>query len=324
MNANQEVIGIKTEVTQNTQIALTAADYFLAWDVSDPSPIVEVLPREYQHMSLDQLLSARGEVMVEVAFKTEMIGSGTAGTPIAHIGAILQAMGSSETDNGTTSETYAPVSVPASANFFTIGKSVTVEIYKGSTSAQSGLKHSIKGGVVSDLKLKLSAGKLAYWEVKVQGLYVAVADATAPATVTYSAIIAPKVEAITFSLHSLAAVATEIEIDFGVEVHKRIDVNSADGIKGFMVVNRKPKASVTVEAILVATHDYYGKLKSGISGAMSFEINNVAGNTHTFTFAQTQYTKIAQVNNGGLLMFKVDLQINVSSSLNDWYSYVQT
>jgi hypothetical protein len=57
---------------------------------------------------------------------------------------------------------------------------------------------------------------------------------------------------------------------------------------------------------------------------MSFEINNVAGNTHTFTFAQTQYTKIAQVNNGGLLMFKVDLQINVSSSLNDWYSYVQT
>lgn len=324
MNANQEVIGIKAEATQNTQIALTAADYFLAWDVSDPSPIVEVLPREQQQMSLDQLLSARGEVMVEVSFKTEMIASGTAGTPIGHIGAILQAMGSLETDNGTTSEVYTPVSVPASANFFTLGKSATVEVYKGSTSVQSGLKHSMKGCVTADLKLKLSAAKLPYWEVKVQGLYVAVADATAPATVTYSTVVAPKVESITFSLHSYAAVATEIEIDFGIEVYKRTDVNSADGLKGFEVVNRKPKASVTVEAVLVATHDYYGKLKSGASGAMTFVVGAVAGNIHTFAFSQTQYNKIAQVNNGGHLMFKVDLQINASAALNDWYSYTQT
>lgn len=322
MNANQEVIGFKIESTQNTPASLGSSDYFLAWDVSDPSPVVETLPRDQQSMTLDQLISARGEVFVEVGFKTEMIGGGAAGTANGPIGAILQALGSSETVSASTSVTYAPVSIPASSNFFTLGKSGTLEVYKGSTTSQSGLKHQIKGAVTVECKLKLTAGKLPYWEVKLRGLYVAVSDAVAP-SVSYSALIAPKVESINFSLHSYSAIATEIEIDFGIDSYNRVDVSSADGMKGIEVVNRKPKASVTVEAVLVATHDYYAKLKSGVAAAMSFAVGATAGNIHTFSFPKTQYNKIAQVNNGGKLMFKVDLQISKNSG-DDWYSYIQT
>lgn len=322
MNANLEVIGLKLESTQNTPVTPGATDHFLAWDVSDPSPVVETLPRDQQSMSLDQLISARGEVYVEVSFKTEMIGGAAAGTAYAPIGAFLQAMGSSETVSAATSVTYAPISIPASSNFFTAGKSATLDVYKGANATQSGLKHQIKGAVTVELKLKLTAGKLPYWEVKMRGLYVAVTDSVAP-SVTYSALIAPKVESINFSLHSYSAVATEIEIDFGIESYNRVDVSSADGMKGVEVVNRKPKASVTVEATLVATHDYYGKLKSGVAAAMSFAVGATAGNIHTWSFPKTQYNKISQVNNGGKLMFKVDLQISKNSG-DDWYSYIQT
>lgn len=322
MNANQEVIGVKTETTQNTAATLAATDYFLAWDVSDPSPVIEVLPRDQQSMTLDQLASARGDVMVEIGFKTEMIGGGAAGTAYAPVGAMLLAMGASETVSASTSVTYAPVSVPASASFFTLGKSATVEVYKGATTTQSGLKHQIKGAVVTSLSLKLTASKLPYWEVKMQGLYVTVSDSVAP-SVTYPSTVAAKVESISFSTHSYSAVCTEIDIDFGIENYKRSDVSSADGLKGFEVTNRKPKASITVEAVSVATHDYYGKMKSGVAAAMSFAVGATAGNIHTWSFTKTQYNKITQVNDNGKLKLKIDIQINKTSG-DDWFSYIQT
>lgn len=317
-----EVIGIKTETTQNTAATFTTTDYFLAQDVTVKA-VQEYLPREYKRASLDKLPSVAGSVHVDVSFKMELKGSGTAGTVLAPLSAALQACGMAETIVVGTSVTYAPLSSPISSSFFTLGKSATIEYYEGSTFVKPGLKHVITGCVAAGgPKIVAEAGKIAMYEFSFRGLYVAVADSVAPA-VAYSAIVPPIVQSAGFTLHGYSAIISKLDIDFGSAISVRTDVNSISGIKGFAITDRNPKGSCDPEADLVGTFDFYGKMRTAAEGAMSLTIGPSPGYITTITTPKAQFAGLDSGDRNGIRTFTVPLQFNQSTG-DDWISIALT
>lgn len=307
-----EVIGIKSETTQNTAATLSSTDFFYAADVSY-KPAAEFIPRNYRHMSLDRLAHVLGEVYVDITFKMPMMGSGTRGTAFAPLSAALQACKFSETVVAVTSVTYAPTSVPASSNFFSAGKSATIELYEGGTLTQSGIKKIIKGCVGSGgPKIVLAKNAEPMYEFTLRGLYTAPTSAVVP-TVSYSTTTAPRLESITFVTQTFAAIISKLEVDFSCEAGLRDDLNSPDSVKGFTITGWDPKGSFDPEVEPIATHDFYGIFKAGTIGQISAVVGTASGNITTLTFPKCQYQIPDMADRNGIRIFNLPFVINQNS-----------
>ncbi len=316
-----EVIGIKSEVTQNTAVVPAATDFFLAEDVQ-VKVVQQFVPREFKHLSLDKLAHILGSVYVDVSFKMQFMASGVKATPYAPLSTAFQASKMSETIVAATSITYAPISSRA-AGFFTIGKSCTLEYYEGATLTQQGIKKIIKGCVASGgPKITLEVDKYPMVEFSFRGLYTAWTDSVAPA-ITYLAVNPPKVENLNFTAQGFAAIITKLEIDLGCVATMRKDASSPDGVKGFATLDWNPKGSFDPEGELMATESFIAKMRSGVEGQISAALGSVAGQITTITMPKTQYEVPDPAERDGMRTYQLPYKINQNAG-DDCLTIVQT
>ncbi len=309
-------IGAKTETTQNTAVSLAATDFIPAYDV-DVSPDIELNERNYVSTSLDTFSHIPGKKFQNVKFRTDLKGSGSATVPIPPLSALLQACGLVETIAANTS--YAPTSAPASANFTGAGKSVTVKSYEGA--AANGLL-KVLAGCLFNPKFILEVGKPPQVEWNGKGIFAAVTDAATP-TLTMNTDDPLVVQSATFSTSTYAAIISKLEIDFGNEISPHDSVAAASGISGFQITDRKPSGSCDPEAVLVATHDFYGISAAGTLGSLSIVIGTGTGKVFTITCPKTQYGKIGQADRNKIMTLNVPLLFHRNSG-DDWISIVIT
>jgi hypothetical protein len=313
-------IGIKSETTQNTAVTPSATDFTYAWGVS-VEPVPEMVPSEIQTQSLDQLFAILGSIWVKVKFKLPMRGSGTAGTELAPLSAMMKAAGMSATAIGGTSVSYLLVSAPSGANFYSLGTTATVEVYKGATT--SGKKHIIKGAVVSSLKAVVPNKKFGYWEVEMLGLYTEFTEANIPAT-TYNVTKPPQVASVNFTLLGVVTVGVaNFELDYGLETTIREDFNSPQGVHGFMVTGRKPKFKCDPEVMAIATLNAPNKLTTNAEGTLSLAVSGGAGNITTISAPKAQLTNVQYGDRGGIFTYNIEGQCNVNAG-DDSVSVVLT
>jgi hypothetical protein len=308
------VIGVKTETTQGTPASLAATDFFLAEDVNI-KPSVEMLDRNFYRTSLDSIASVAGKRLYELSFKTELKGSGTAGTIYAPIDALIQACGFTSTPSAGVSVTYAPSSAAASSSFFGPGKSCTFEVYRG------GIKH-IMAGAIGSMKISVEVNKYAMLEFSFKGVFATPSD-NDPGTTTFLAQKPAVVVAASLSLAGLAAIATKFDIDCANEVVERPDLSATTGLKGFMISGRKPSGSCDPEMETVAAHPFIANLLAGTEAQSSLVIGATAGNIVTITLPKTQYTGAGYGDRNGILTGDIPLQFNQSTG-DDWMSMVMT
>lgn len=311
--AMKTVIAIVTETTQGTPVSPAATDFILAEDVKI-KPVVDLQKRDFGRVYLGPTPPIAGKRLYEVSFKTELKGSGVAGTVFSPLGAAIQACGFTETD-GASDVTYTPANVAASTNFYGPGKSCTIEVYKDS------VKH-IVAGCIGNVKLPLEAGKLCMLEFSFRGLYAVPTDA-APGTQTYLAVNPPIVQSASFVMQTLAAFISKLEIDTGNEIAERPSVNAASGLAGFVITRKNPAGSVDPEMESVATHDFFAKLLASTLGTVTAVVGGTAGNIITFTATKTQYIGLDYGDRNGLLTIPTNLQFNEDGSTN-WCSIVFT
>jgi len=317
-----EVIGIKSEINQNITVVPGATDFFLAEDVQ-VKVVQQFIPREFKHLSLDKLAHILGSVYVDVTFKMQLMASGVKATAYAPLSTALQASKMSETIVPVTSITYAPISAQVSTNFFTIGKSATIEVYEGATLTQTGVKKIIKGCVASGgPKITLEVDKYPMIEFSFRGLYTAWTDAVAPA-VTYLAVNPPKVENLNLSAQGFAAIFTKLEIDLGCVATMRKNANSVDGVKGFATLDWNPKGSFDPEGELMATENFIAKMRSGVEGQISAVLGTVAGQITTITMPKTQYEVPDPAERDGMRTYQLPFKINQNAG-DDCITIVQT
>jgi hypothetical protein len=303
--SNKTVIGIKTETTQNTAATLAATDFVLAGDV-EINPVSEAIERDFKRFSLDTLPHLVGKRHYEVKFKMELKGSGTRGTAYAPLGAALQACAFIETVSEATSVVYSRSSTPASANFFSLGKACTIEIYK------DGHKHVIAGCIGNGKISAPKAGEPAMLECDFKGLYLDPTDA-APPTQTYSAILPPQFASATISLLTVAHIISSFEVDFGNAVSMRDNAAMAYGVGGFMITKWDPKGGCDPEAVPLATDTIIKDYMDAVSGAFSVSFGATSGNIVALSMPCTQYTGAPYADKNGILIHKLGLVYRQSS-----------
>ena len=120
-----------------------------------------------------------------------------------------------------------------------------------------------------------------------------------------------------FSIDEYSALLSEMEIDTGAVVAPSIDANEARGIKLFKIVDANVVGSYDPEAVLVATHDFYGKWFGNNPMVLDFTIGSASGNKARFYAPRAQYTGLDDGDREGIATVMANFCINGHINLPD-------
>ncbi len=284
----------KAEAVEGTAETLAGADAFLAENINF-NPETEMGDRNPVTSGLSQFSKVAGARKATMEFDVELKGSGTAGTAPA-IGKLLISCGFAETLVAITSATYKPAS--------TGDKSMSLAMYN------DGVRYGVFGAR-GNVSIKALKGKPVMLHFVFTGADYTVTDAALLTTgVTYEATKPLPFMAATMTLDSYAAMIGSMEFNMNNEVALRDDVNATSGHKSAVITGRKPSLSIDPEMVLVATYDFFGKLRSGSEGALTLALTGSAGNIATITAPKVQYTKVGLADKSGIRSLGIDCQLN--------------
>lgn len=285
----------------------TGSDALIAYDL-EVSPEIDVLERPDKGISLSRPQELGGKQRQGLKFSTESKGSGSAGTAPKGDSALLQACGFSETVSGGVSVTYKPTSSSFKSN------SIHVNL--------DGLLYKLLGSV-GELELSLKAGERPMYNYEMSGLWSTPTDQTFPTSYNPN-VTKPKVcKNLTATFDSYAAVIRECTIKMNNVIAERPALAAATGIDGFDIVDRNPTGKIVIDALPLATKDYWAKLVADTVVALSVVLSNGAGNIITIS---APYCRIQNIKNGdedGVLTHEIEFQLARLSG-NDELSIVYT
>jgi hypothetical protein len=204
--------------------------------------------------------------------------------------------------------TYDETSDPASANFFTPGKSCAIEAYIGAGKTDYGHLHTL-AGCVATAKLSGEAAKIVMLDWTIRGLYSAPIDALMP-TETPNELTAPILVSSGLTIQGLEAIASKIELDFGRQIAERVDTRSATGLLGLEITGKDPIGSIDPEMPLLSEHDFFAKLLSNEEGLLQFGLDGGVGNKVTAKAPKAQYTDVTYGDRNGRVTGEIPLQLN--------------
>jgi len=232
-----------------------------------------------------------------VEFSVEVAGSGALGTAPAY-GPLLRACGMAEVITASTKVEYNPISATfESATFYV---------------AVDGVMHKLTGarGTVA---IELSAKKIPHFKFKFTGLFNPVTDTALP-----TAVFAPWIQPLAvltgqtsaFTLHGFStAVLQDLSIDLAVTVTHRALVGS----EAVIITDRAPSGKVVIEAVPVATKDFWSIAKLATLGALSIQHGNTEGNIVQLDAPQVQLVKPSYSDSDKIRMLNLDLTLNPSA-----------
>jgi hypothetical protein len=111
-------------------------------------------------------------------------------------------------------------------------------------------------------------GKFLTFDWDVKGLYAGVVDSSPPSA-AYSTIDPPVALAAAFSIGGYSPILEKLELDISNTIAERKSINSTNGIMECMITGRSPQGSFDPEAVLEATHPFWGNWEDATSLALS-------------------------------------------------------
>jgi hypothetical protein len=284
MLKQKTVVLAKLETTYGSDPTPAAAN---AIDISDASlkEIKTPVERNIMTSTLSRAPSVGAEQFCEISFKTEVKGSGTAGTP-PRLDPLFRACGWARTSISTTSVTYKP----SSANH----ESAT--LYYQQDGAQN-----IITGCRGNSKLTATAGKFAELEFALKGLFGA-RTVTAMTTPTLEGTLPPVCKASQFAYNSKTTlVVAKVEIDMQNVVVMRPSISGTYALAGFEITGRNPILSMDPEAQIQTSYTFRDDQLT-TQRAVSFVIGATAGNICTITVPKFNITEIEYGDRDGILI----------------------
>lgn len=237
---------------------------------------------------------------VEVGFDVEIAGSGAAGTAPAYA-PLLRMCGMAETIVAVTSAAYNPISAAFEAG--------TIYFHA------DGILHKALGcrGSVS---LKLNAKVIPVYSFKFTGLYSPVTDVALPAqtlTAFQTPLTVNNTNTTGFAIHGYAGVLSDFTADLGnTVVHRQVV-----GSESVLITDRNVTGKLTIEAVLVATKDFFGIAKACTLAALTITHGTVAGNKVKIDAAKVQLMNPSYSEQDGVKMLNLDLKFVPGATGND-------
>lgn len=305
----KRLILVKSESTYGTDSTPAAANAVLVRDLSITPLQSDVVSRDIIRPYLGASEQLLANTRVECTFSVELAGSGTAGTAPRY-GAALKACGLSETVASSVSVTYAPVS--SSFGSATIYYNV------------DGVLHSVTGAR-GTFVINTTVGQIPTIDFTMTGIYNTPTD-TAAVTPTYANQATPLIfkngNTTGFQLLSYAGCLQSVSFDLGNTIVYRELVNCS---KQALITDRKSTGSVSIEAVLMATKNYFtSALSDGTLGNLTFTHGTVGGNTVAFSSSTVDIGDVSYADQDGIAMLNIPYTAIPTSAGNDEFSLVYT
>lgn len=304
----KRLILVKKETTYGTDSSPLGTDALLVRNL-DITPIeADLVSRDLIRPYLGNSPSLLANSRVGITFQVELAGSGTAGTA-PRFGAILQACGMSETIVASTSVTYAPVSTSFSS----------ATIYFNN----DGILHKATG-CRGTFTMNAAVGQIPTLDFTMTGVYNAPTDTAAP-SVTYSNQASPLVfkqgNTSSFQFFTYAGCLQSVSFDVANSIVYRELVGCT---KEVMLTDRKPSGTVMIEAVALATKDYFNLAQTETTGNLTFLHGTTAGNRVTFTASQCDVSNPAYGDQDGVQMLNIPYIATPTTAGNDEVSIAFT
>lgn len=264
MNKNRAVILAKIEASYGVDSTPTTAANAIFCEEPEIEPIVKTLERNQVRQAYGNVLPIRVGEGMKITFKTEVAGSGAAGTA-PHIGPLLRACNLVETINALVSAVYDPSSDGDG------GESVVIYFYRHN------LLHKITG-CRGTFKLEAKTNEIAKLSFEFTGLYAGPLDQALPTDPVDPGVIPPVFRSASLAIDAYAAVIESLSVDLGNSITSRPDANSATGILEYYVSDRKVAGEIDPEAVALATKDFWAMWQNSTAVAFTATIGQVAGN----------------------------------------------
>jgi hypothetical protein len=305
----KRLILAKAEATYGTDPTPTgSANAILVRNLNIVPLQSDIVQRELIRPYLGNYEQLLAQTRVQVTFEVELAGSGAAGTAPAY-GPVLKACGLSETVVATTSVTYAPVSTSFS--------SVTIYFY------QDGIRHIVTGAR-GTFTLNGQVGAIPTIAFTMTGIYNAPTD-TALATPTYANQATPLIfkngNTTSFSAFSYSGALQSIDLNIGNDIVYRELIG---GTKEVLITDRKPAGTMSIEAVLLATKNYFTVSTGSTTGSVSFQHGTTAGNIATLTMAQADLADASYAELNGIAMMNLPYVATPTAAGNDELSLAYT
>jgi hypothetical protein len=305
----KRLILAKAEATYGTDPTPTgSANAILVRNLEITPLQSDIVQRELIRPYLGNYEQLLAQTRVQVTFEVELAGSGAAGTAPAY-GPVLKACGLSETVVATTSVTYAPVSTSFS--------SVTIYFY------QDGIRHIVTGAR-GTFTLNGQVGAIPTIAFTMTGICNAPTD-TALATPTYANQATPLIfkngNTTSFSAFSYSGALQSIDLNVGSEIVYRELIG---GTKEVLITDRKPAGTMSIEAVLLATKNYFTVSTGSTTGSISFQHGTTAGNIATLTMAQADLADASYAELNGIAMMNLPYVATPTAAGNDELSLAYT
>jgi hypothetical protein len=223
----------KIETTYGTDPTPTAAANAILCEI----PEIEIIQQSLERKNIKSYMGGLARVNigqgVKISFKTELKGSGTAGTA-PEIGPLFRACNYTETLVALTSAAYAPNSS------VTDSESVTIWVWVHN------LLHKIvgcRGTFVIDLK----AGEYGTVSWEMTGIYAGAIDAPVQSG-TFNATVPARFVSAAFAIDSYAAIIENLKINAGNDIARRASANASTGMLSYFVKERNVTGEIDPEA----------------------------------------------------------------------------
>jgi hypothetical protein len=278
MLITREAIALKIETTQGTEAVPNASqDAILVSEVNISNEGLRMLDRPLIKSSISTEKKIFAGTLKKLTFKTELKGSGTAGTA-PEIGQALRACAMAETVVSDTSVTYEPVSVGH--------ESCTIYYY------QDGVLNKMLG-CMGTATINAESGGLGMVDFEFTGQDGGKVDAAFP-TLSYDSTVPVPFIDVAFSIDSFDAVINSLSLSITNTISTPPNLRKPNGFGNVRITQRDPNGSIDPEAVNVATKDFEAKFKAGTEMAMTTGVVGTVAGTKWILNANVALRDISQ------------------------------
>jgi len=269
----------------------------------------DTVNRELIRPYLGQSEQLLAQTRVLINFEVELAGSGTAGTAPAY-GPLLEACAMTETVVASTSVTYAPNSdaAPGSATIYF---------------NNDGVLHKATG-CRGTFTLNGAVGEIPTIAFEFTGIYSSPTDVSISSP-TYSNQADPVVfkngNTTGFQVFSYAGALQSFSLEMANEIAY---IERVGGTKQAIITNRAPSGEVLIEAVTMATHNFFDDATGTSTGNLTFQHGQTAGNIVTFTASQIDLGNPSYSDEDGIQLLTLPYIATPTDSGNDELELVYT
>jgi hypothetical protein len=299
----------KIEATYGTDSTPTGSAAILVRNLEVVPLQSDIVQRELIRPYLGNYEQLLANTRVQVTFEVELAGSGTAGTPPAY-GPILRSCALSET-LGASTVTYQPESELSGF------ESTTLYFFI------DGIRHIITGAR-GTFTLNGTVGAIPTIQFTMTGIFNTPTD-TALAVPTYANQATPLIfkngNTTSFSAFSYSGALQSIDFNIANEIIYRELIG---GTKEVIITDRKPGGTLQIEAVLLATKNYFTVSTGSTTGSITFQHGTATGNIATLTMAQSDLADVSYADMNGITMLNLPYVATPTAAGNDELSLVFT